>query len=173
MSKKTRASSLENIFVSETHRIIYTEISYLKRRIHLVEGERKANYESNEEILKKNETMVKEIKDKNTSFKAQRKVILQSKELFVKEISTRLGGEKKAYEFKDKKFEDVVDILECKIGTLRNKQNYLKYTKTQQTKLMREVVDEEEQLQKMVEGKSVKKRGGNGNNKHVPPSVQK
>lgn len=169
MSKKTRASSLENIFVSETHRVIYTEISYLKRRIHLVEGERKANYESNEETLKKNESLVKESKEKNLHLKAEKKLMLQSREIFVKEISSRLGGEKKAYEFKDKKFLDVVDILECKIGTLRNKQNYLKYSKAEQARVMRGVLEEEEQLQKMILGQAPAKRG----NRPVPHAVQK
>lgn len=156
MPKKGRTSSLENIFVSDAHRVIYNEISYLKRRIHLVEGERKANYESNEEILKNNEQKLKEVKEKNQTLREERKKILQSKEIFLREISIKLGGEKKAYEFKDKKFDDVVDILECKIGTLRNKQNYLKYTKAQQAKLMEDVLQEEQMLQKMMEGKRVK-----------------
>lgn len=158
MPKKGRTSSFENIFVSETHRAIYTEISYLKKRIHLVEGERKANYESNEETIKKNESTVKELKDKNQLLKNRRKRMLESRDSYFKQIATKLGGEKKAYEFRDKNFSDAVDILECKIGTLRNKLNLLKYTKAQQDKEMAMTLEEEERLKLAVEGKRPKEK---------------
>jgi hypothetical protein len=152
MPKKTRSTSFENIFVSETHRAIYNEISYLKKRIHLVEGERKANYESNEEALKKNETFIKELREKTQTLKTRKKGMLSLKDRYFKLIASKLGGDKKAYEFREKSFDDTVDILECKVGTFTNKINALKYKNDKRAVHMKGVLELEASLKACLSG---------------------
>jgi len=152
MSKK-RATSFENIFVSETHRVIYNEISYLKKRIHLVEGERKANYESNEETLKHQENQIKDIRRKNQDLKGYMKELLSAKDPYFKLISSKFGSDRKAYEFREKSYEDTLDILECKIGTLVNKLNALKYRNGHKENQLKGFLQKESDLKAAFNGK--------------------
>lgn len=150
MPKKAQASTLENFFVSEGHRLLYNEITYLKKRIHLVEGERKANYESNEAIIKKNDGAIKEIKEKNKRLKEKRKGMADVRNNYFKKIAQIMGGEKKAYEFKDKDFREIVDILEYKIGAVRNKINLVDYKRLHYMKGMNDAIQLEGTLRKRL-----------------------
>lgn len=149
-NKKAQSSALENFFVSEGHRVLYNEITYLKKRIHLVEGERKANYESNEAIVKKNEVAIKEIKEKNKELKLQRKLMADTKGAHFKKIAELIGGEKKAVEFKDKDLREIIDILEYKLGTLQNKINLVDYKRIHYMKDMNEAIQMEGTLRRRL-----------------------
>lgn len=150
MPKKAQTSTLENFFVSEGHRILYNEITYLKKRIHLVEGERKANYESNEAVIKKNDGVIKENKGKNQELKQKRKCTADTKSNYFKKIAQAMGGEKKAYEFKDKGFREVIDILEYKIGAIKNKLNIVDYKRLHYMKGMDQALQMEGVLRKRM-----------------------
>lgn len=150
MPKKAQSSTLENFFISEGHRVLYNEITYLKKRIHLVEGERKANYESNEAIIKKNDGALKEIKNQNKELKQKRKCMVDTKSNYFKKIAQIMGGEKKAYEFKDKGCREVIDILEYKLGALRNKMNIVDYKRLHYMNDMNEVLQLEGTLRKQL-----------------------
>ncbi|CAL8130638.1 unnamed protein product [Orchesella dallaii] len=141
---------MENIFVSEGHRALYNEITYLKKRIHLVEGERKANYESNEAVIKKNDAVIMQIKETNKNLKQKRKSMVDTRSNYFKKISNVLGGEKKAYEFKDKDVREVLEILEYKIGALKNKLNILDYKRIHYTKNMDGALQAEVTLRKKI-----------------------
>lgn len=150
MPKKAQASTLENFFVSEGHRALYNEITYLKKRIHLVEGERKANYESNEALIKKNEAIIKEIKEKSKTLKESRKSVVDKHSNYFKKVAEVLGGEKKANEFRGKSCREVIDILQDKIGAMRNKLNIVDYKRAHYTQEMKDVLQMEGSLKKKL-----------------------
>jgi len=154
MPKKPRSNSLENIYVSEAHRAIYSEISYLKRRIHLVEGERKANYESNEEELKRNETILQEVRDKNNRLKKEHKEMLKVSGNYFQVVSKCLGNEKGAYAFRGKTFEQTVDILECKIGDTKNKLNLLQFKRKEVKEKLDSILKEERKLKATIRSRN-------------------
>jgi hypothetical protein len=149
-NKKSKSASLENIYVNEAHRAIYAEISYLKRRIHLVEGERKANYESNEEELKKNESVLHDLRLKNVKLKADHKAVLKSTDNYFEIVAKCLGDGKRANEFRDKSYEQTVDVLECKIGDLKNKLNLLQYTRKEIKEKLESILKEERKLKSSI-----------------------
>ena len=154
MPKKPRSASLENIYVSEAHRAIYSEISYLKRRIHLVEGERKANYESNEEELKRNEILLHEVREKNSQLKKEHKEMLKSADNYFQIVSKCLGNEKEAYAFRGKTLEQTTDFLECKIGDLKNKLNLLQYKRKDVREELDSILKEEKNLKSTISRKN-------------------
>lgn len=122
--KPTITSQLiESLFNGEANQIVYAEIAYLKKRIHLVEGERKANYELNEETLKLNEAQLVELKQRQISLKNTIVQLAKTSGNYSLIVTHRIGNEKQVTNLKNKRLEDTIDILECRIGDLKNKDN--------------------------------------------------
>ena len=146
MSKQEKSGSFENLFVNESQRLIYTEISNLKKRLQLLEGERKANYQLNDEQLKKNEARIQQLRETNHQLKKKRQELAKKQDNYFEVISKVLG--KKAYEFKGKNYEETKDMLDCKLGDVQNKLNLLGFEKRKLQEDLRKVSDKEKILQK-------------------------
>lgn len=149
MSKLQNSKTVENHYGGDTQRqrAIYSEISLLKRKIKLVEGERKAYYEQNEEELKKNEALIEEMRLKIAAAKAECETLRQSKDGYSVMIASILGDEKRASVFREKSFEEVQEILECQIGDAKNRLNLIKYKNHDMKEKMKALLKEEKQLE--------------------------
>ncbi|CAG7835164.1 unnamed protein product [Allacma fusca] len=99
--KKRSGSTVESILDSEANQAIFNEIAFLKKRIHLVEGERKANYESNEEILRNNEIRLQDLRKVNSELQKRHKEMLKTYNNFFLIVSNRLGSQRDAYAFRE------------------------------------------------------------------------
>jgi len=147
MPKSRKLGSVENILFEDSHRAVYDQISYLKKRIHLVEGERKATYEFNEQSLKENEICVKKLRETNGALKGRIKQLANTKYNYFKEIWEHSGNKLKAYAYKDKDFNETVDMLECKVGDFKNRLNLGKFKRAQLEPKLKRL----EQMEKLLE----------------------
>jgi len=152
MPLKSRSRSLENIYGSEVHRAIYAEIAIVKRRIKLVEGERRANYELNEEELKKNEILIEELRQKILSTKKKCEELRKTTGDYSSVVAANLGDAKKINFFRGKNFEETQDILEGFIGDSKNRLNLVKYKKEDMKQKLQALLKEEEQLERVTYG---------------------
>ena len=141
---------IEQVIEQEVTQGVFDEIASLKKRIHLVEGERKANYETHEEILKNNETKIQQLKNHNTQLRRQHAEMVRTFNNYFLIVSQRLGSEREAYAFRGKSFDETIDILECRIGDWKNKLNLLKFKKSQLKLKIQQLQKDEEMLQKTL-----------------------